>query len=105
MNNFVALLDTPSITEFLDEPIQSLTAVLTSDFGIIGYILILFSLCAITYSITKNWESVGIFIILFGAAASVLFPIEIGFIMLVLGVGVIFGSVFWKALFKTRGEY
>ena len=104
MNN-LALLNLPDISELLNNPFNGLSQVLTEPFGVIGYIIILFALCAIVFSYTKNWEGVGIFIVLFGAAASVLFPIIIALMMLVLGIGVIFGSVFWKAMFKSRGGY
>jgi len=104
MNNLM-LITLPDVSELLDNPINGLSQVLTSPFGVFGYVLILFCLCALVFSYSKNWDAVGIFIVLFGAVASVLFPIEIALMMLILGVGIIFGSVFWKALFKSRGEY
>jgi len=105
MNNLLLLLDLPDITELLNNPFNGLSQVLTEPFGFLGYALILISLCAIVYSYSKNWEAVGVFIVLFGAVASVLFPIVIALMMLTLGIGTIFGSVLWKAVFKSRGEY
>ena len=106
MNNIVmAISGLPSIDEFMNNPIQGISSVLTTPFGVIGYIFILFAIVAITYSYTRNFESVGIIIVLFGALASVLYPIQVTLMMLFLGVGVIFGSTLWKAVFKSRGDY
>ena len=105
MYNILLLLDLPELSNFLSNPIDTLAQVLSSTLGFMGYTLILFLLVAQVYLHTKSIETCGTFIVLFGACASVLYPIAISLIMLILGVGLIFGGVMWKAFFKSRGEY
>jgi len=105
MFNTLLLLDLPDLSSFTSNPIDTLGQVLTSSLGFFGYALVLLLLVALVYIHTSSLETCGTFIVLFGAVASVLYPITISIIMLVLGIGLIFGGVMWKAFFKSRGEY
>lgn len=105
MINILALLDLPDLSQFLDNPISVISQVLTSPFGVAGYIFILFALIAIVYSYNRNMESVGIFVILYGIPADILYPFQIVMMINFIGIGLIFGGVLWKAVFKQRGDY
>jgi hypothetical protein len=106
MNNLImAIQGLPPLSDFTSNPIETIVSVLTTPFGVFGYIFVLFALIAIVYSYTKNVESIGIFIVLYGILADVFYPPAIAILINFLGLGLIFGGVIYKALFKERGDY
>lgn len=104
MNKILMLINSPSLTEFMNNPIQAISAMLTSPFGIFGYIFVMFALLAITYSYTRNMFAVGIFIIIYGVVADVLYPASFAVVINMLGIGFIFGEVLYRGFFKDRGD-
>lgn len=98
--SIVMLLELPSLAEFMDNPLQTMTEVLTSSFGVFGYIVILLALIVIVFSYTRNSFSVGIFIVLYGVVADVLYPPVIAIIINLLAIGIIFGGVIYKGVFS-----
>lgn len=106
MNSFVmAVSGLPSISYFIQNPFDAISQTLTTPFGVFGYMFILFALIAIVYSYNRNVESIGIFIILYGIVADVLYPPIIAIMINILGIGLIFGGVIYKSMFKERGEF
>ncbi len=104
MNNLLPLMlmNLPDITEFIDNPMQVITQVLTSSFGVFGYILVMFCLLVIVWSYTKNAFSMGIFIVLYGVVADVLYPAPFIIFVNVIGIGLIFGGVLFKGVFSDE---
>ena len=107
MNNLIvmAIEGLPSLAQFLNNPIEAISQTLTAPFGVFGYIFILFSLIAIVYSYNRNVESIGIFIVLYGIVADVLYPPIIAIMINIIGIGLIFGGVIYKSMLKERGEF
>ena len=102
MNEFLLLIDAPTLSEFISNPIQTLSAVLTSPFGVFGYIFVMLALITITWSYTKNIFSIGLFIIVYGVVADILYPLNFAMIVNIIGVGIIFGGVLYEGVFKDR---
>ena len=101
----MAISGLPSIEYFISNPIDGIVQTLTTPFGVFGYMFILFALIAIVFSYTKNVESIGIFIILYGIVADILYPPIIAIFINLVGIGLIFGGVIYKSLFKERGDF
>jgi len=102
MNNILMLIDTPPLTEFMDNPFQAISSVLTGPFGVFGYIFVMFALMAIVYYHTKNAFMVGVFIVLYGVVADLLYPATFIIAINFIGIGFIFGSVLYNGLFRDR---
>lgn len=106
MNSILmAIQGLPSIQYFINNPIDGIAQTLTTPYGVFGYIFIMFALIAIVFYNTKNVESIGIFIVLYGIVADVLYPPIIAIFINLIGIGLIFGGVIYKSMFKERGEF
>jgi len=100
MNSIIAFLDLGNLTSFGDNPISVISDVLTSTYGTIGYIAIMFALMAIVYVHTRNVFMMGVFVIIYGVVADVLYDPSFILIINMLGISLIMGHIFYEAYLK-----